>query len=117
MRKNYSDEFITVLSERLNEQSNKVDRTLCKELAKKRLSGTKLTYRDLDHNTLKKLCIYELCPDGLIAAVFDTDRDVVHALRDLYGYTDDIIPETYTRYITEKLVHELEEELGEKAYC
>lgn len=117
MRKNYSDKFITVLSERLNEQSNHIDRPFCKELANKRLSGVKLTYNDLDHKTLKELCIHELCPDGLIAAIFNTDRDIVHSLRDLYGYTDDIIPETYAKYIVDKIAHELEIELGESAYC
>lgn len=117
MNGKYSKEFITVLSNRLNEHCrDKVDRTFSKSLARRRSHGEKLDYTDLDRETLKTLCVYELCPDGLIAALFNMDIDVVKALRDLYGYTDETIPQRYTAYITGKLAREIEEEMGEAAY-
>lgn len=118
MTKNYSAEFINVLSERVNTKSKqKVDRPLCKSLAIQRASGKELSYLDLDHDTLRTLCVNELCPDGLIATIFNTDKDLVKALRDLYGYTDEGIPAAYTAYITTKLAKELEFELGESAFA
>lgn len=117
MVRSYSREFLAKLTRRLNEYSQgEADRSLCKKLMLQKALGKQFTIEDLDQETLKTLCIKEMCTDAIIGAIFGVNHRVIQDIREYLGYTRDEIAEQHTEYILTKFASELEKELGESAF-
>jgi hypothetical protein len=117
MNSRYSEEFIMELSKRLLEHADDTpERPLFSKLTHRKHAGEKLDYSDLDIQTLKELFIIELCSDNMVANLFGLEVKAVESMRNLYGLTDDIIPILHTKYITQQLAINIENELGDAAF-
>lgn len=117
MFREYSEEFIDTLSGRLTDYSNsKVDRKFYNSIVYRIQNGAKLSWEDLDKDTLRKLCIEELCIDPVIGALFNVDHRFVLSLRQLYGFNEETIAIEHTKYIAQKIGEELQNEIGERAF-
>lgn len=116
--KTYSDLFVSILTERLNETSSKEpNRELCKSLLNRKMAGEQFTIKDLDRDTFITLCVNELCTDAMIGAIFNVPNKTIMELRNVMGLTDSRIAKLYSLYVTAEISSSLEKELGDAAFA
>ena len=62
-----------------------ISRPNCREIIREIKKGKTFNYTDLTEEVLTTLCVEEDSPNGLIAALFNTSRDMVQVLKNIYG--------------------------------
>lgn len=116
--KNYSQDFYSILSQKLLQYSkeNIIARPTYELLKQKVQNGITLNIDDLNKNLIEILFIQELCSDKSVANLYGLTEQQVKNLRLLYSVTDEVIQLGHPLWIAHKLSSEIEDMLGENAY-